>query len=66
MLWVLEQLITCGDAAFELHDKNAAASPPKATGPAAPLLTVRPTGNVSVRVSVPEVAAVPLLVTLTL
>jgi len=59
----LVQVISCGVAAFELQDQLAAFVPPGATDPAAPLLTDKPAGKVSITVIVPEVEAAPLLVT---
>ncbi len=56
----LAQVITCGEAALELQDQAAAFVPPGVTVPAVPPLTVKPTGSVSVTVTVPTVAAVPL------
>ncbi len=55
MTVVLEQVMTCGDAAFEEHVQLAAFVPPGVTVPVAPPLTLKPAGRVSVKVIVPEV-----------
>ena len=60
---VLVQVMTCGEAAFDEQLQSADFAPPIVTAPAAPPLTVKPTGKVSVTVVVPEVAAVPPLLT---
>ena len=57
----LVQVMTCGDAAFELQVQLAAFVPLKVTLPTAPPLTVKPVGKVSVKVIVPLVEAVPEL-----
>ena len=59
----LVQVVTCGVAAFELHVQLTAFVPPGVTAPAAPLLTVKPVGKVSLTVIVPDVEELPAFVT---
>ena len=58
----LVQVMTCGEAEFELQVQFAAFVPLITTAPTDPPLNVIPNGRVSVKVIVPEVGTEPLLV----
>ena len=60
---LLVQVTVCGVSRFELHDQFAAFAPLSVTEPTKPPLTVKFAGKVSETVIVPEVGAVPSLVT---